>query len=79
VFFLEEPFMSNTVGPLEIEVELKPGEKLKLPQVLVDSVGPGRWRITVEPAEGGGVRGHGAFLTGYAAEDEGLYDDDASR
>jgi hypothetical protein len=64
-----------TVRHLEIEVELKPGEKLTLPPALVDRVGAGRWLITVQPAEdaGTGVRGHGAFLAGYAAEDEGLY------
>ncbi len=75
---LEEQFMNDAIKHLEIEVELQPGEKLKLPPALVDSVGAGRWRITVEPAAGA-VRGHDAFLAGYAAEDEGLYDDDAGR
>jgi hypothetical protein len=70
--------MNETIKHLEVEVELQPGEKLKLPPALVDSVGPGRWRITVEPAEGA-VRGYDAFLAGYAAEDEGLYDDNAGR
>lgn len=73
--------MINTIRHLEVEVELQPGEKLTLPPALVNSVGAGRWLITVEPAKGVGaaVRGHDAFLAGYAAEDEGLYDDDASR
>jgi hypothetical protein len=53
---------------------------LELPQALVDNVGPGRWRIIVAPVErAGAVRRHDAFLSGYAAEDESLYDDDASR
>jgi hypothetical protein len=70
--------MNDAIKHLEVEVELQPGEKLKLPAALVDSVGPGRWRITVKPAKGA-VRGHDAFLAGYAAGDEGLYDDHASR
>jgi hypothetical protein len=73
--------MNDAIRHLEVEVELQPDEKLQLPQALVDSVGAGRWLITVEPAQGAGaaVRGHDAFLAGYAAEDEGLYDDDAGR
>ena len=73
--------MSDVVRRLEVEVDLRPGEKLELPQALVDSVGPGRWRIIVAPAEEAddAVRRHDAFLAGYAIEDEGLYDGDASR
>lgn len=73
--------MNEAIRHLAVEVELQPDEKLQLPQALVDSVGAGRWLITVEPAQGTGtaVRGHDAFLAGYAAEDEGLYDDDAGR
>ncbi len=65
---------------LSYEVELAPSEKLKLPSALVDSVGAGRWIVTVQPSRRSpGVRRHGAFLNGYAPEDEGLYDDDSSR
>ena len=71
--------MHHDVRHLEVEVDVRPGEKLTLPPELVDSVGAGRWRITVEPAQNADVRRHDAFLSGYAAEDEGLYDDDASR
>jgi hypothetical protein len=71
--------MSERVRHLEYEVELQPGEKLTLPSALVESVGAGRWIITVEPAGAAPVRGHGAFLNGYAPEDEGLYDDDPGR
>lgn len=71
--------MNHAVRHLEVEVEVQPGEKLSLPPELVDSVGAGRWLITVEPAESAAVRSHAAFLAGYAAEDEGLYDDDAGR
>ena len=63
------------------EIELKPGEKLILPPGLAESVGPGRWLITVEPADDANraIRNHAAFLNGYAPEDEGLYDADAGR
>jgi hypothetical protein len=67
---------------LTYEIELGPGEKLSLPASLVESVGPGRWMITVEPlgeATATVVRRHDAFLNGYAPEDEGLYDDASSR
>lgn len=65
------------------DVELQPGEILQLPESVAKRVGPGRWRIIIEPIEednsASSVRGHSAFLAGYAAEDEGLYDDYPSR
>ena len=69
---------------LSYDVELQPGETLQLPQSVVERVGPGRWRVTIASAEDEGVsatpvRGHSAFLNGYALEDEGLYDDYPSR
>ena len=67
--------------PLELtyEVELGPGEKLTLPTTLVDSVGPGRWVITVQPLPAGSpTRNHRAFVRSYGPEDEGLYDDCAA-
>ena len=73
--------MKEQIKRLAYEIELQPGEKLALPSMLIESVGAGRWVITVEPAEASGtpVRGHGAFLNGYVAEDEGLYDDGSAR
>jgi hypothetical protein len=65
--------MKDQLTHLTYEIELQPGEKLTLPPALVNSVGPGRWLITVQPA-GPAVRNHAAFLNGYAPEDEGLYD-----
>ena len=57
-------------------VEVKPGEKLALPPGLAETVGPGRWVLTIRPFTGmQPVRRHDAFLNGYAPEDEGLYDD----
>jgi|CXWJ01.1.fsa_nt_gi hypothetical protein len=68
---------------LTYEVELKPGEKLTLPDSLVVGVGEGRWLITIQPVAGDDspyliperIRDHSAFLNSYVAEDEGLYDD----
>lgn len=73
--------MKEQIKRLAYKIELQPGEKLALPSMLIESVGAGRWVITVEPAEAGDtpVRGHGAFLNGYVAEDEGLYDDCSAR
>jgi hypothetical protein len=68
--------------PLELtyEIELRPGETLTLPQALVNSVGPGRWVVTIHSIPGrSSVRDHSAFLAGYEPEDEGLYDDCAPR
>lgn len=69
--------MNEQFGHLQVEVELLPGEKLSLPSSLVESVGVGLKLITVEPANGSSpaVRGHGAFLAGYAPSDESFYDD----
>lgn len=65
------------------DVELQSGEILQLPESAPRPVGPGRWRIIIEPIEEektpSSVRGHSAFLAGYVPEDEGLYDDFASR
>jgi hypothetical protein len=72
--------MTDSLKLLAYEIELQPGERLSLPPSLLNAVGPGRWVVTVEPAgDGSAIRSHGAFLAGYAADDEGLYDDLASR
>jgi hypothetical protein len=71
--------MKDSLKHLAFEIELQPGERLTLPPALIDSVGPGRWIVTIEPASASPIRGHSAFLNGFAAEDEGLYDDEAGR
>jgi hypothetical protein len=72
--------MKDTLVKLTYEIELEPGEKLTLPQALSDSVGAGRWLITVRPLPSPSPpRAHRAFLSSYAPEDEGLYDDDPAR
>lgn len=70
--------MKHGQSELEFAIEVRPGEKLALPQELVESVGPGRWIVSVRPwdeTDVAGIRLHDAFLRGYAPEDEGLYDD----
>lgn len=75
--------MKSNLLSVTYEVELQPGEKLVLPEELVESIGGGRWKITIQPIDaplsGQLVRDHTAFLNSYAPEDEGLYDDYPSR
>jgi hypothetical protein len=67
------------ITAFNFSVALGPGEKLSLPQGIIDTIGPGRWHISISaeelPAEEPLIRDHTAFLNGYAPEDEGLYDD----
>jgi hypothetical protein len=65
------------------EIELQTGEKLALPDEIVDRIGAGRWLISivsiVETANLPTTRYHDAFLNSYTSEDEGLYDDYSAR
>jgi hypothetical protein len=71
--------MENRLVNLTYEIEIKPGEKLTLPDSIAQSLGAGRWIITIQPVANerppAVTRTHDAFLKGYAPEDEGLYDD----
>jgi hypothetical protein len=68
--------MKSELVQLTVAIELRPGEKLSLPQEFVEGIGPGRWLITLQPAvNGGSIRDHRALLSSYVPEDEGLYDD----
>lgn len=71
--------MQSTLLNLTYEVEVEPGEKLVLPNALLETITPGRWVIMVRPAalvlHESTIRDHTAFLNSYAPEDEGLYDD----
>lgn len=70
--------MESELINLSYEIELKPGEKLTLPESLINSLGAGRWLITIvqqHTTASGITQTHDAFLKGYAPEDEGLYDD----
>jgi hypothetical protein len=74
--------MKSSLVNLTYRIELLPGEKLHLPEARVESVGEGRWVITVQPVTGSShtpVRSHAGFLHGYAPEDEGLYDADPTQ
>ena len=66
--------MKDELIQLTYEIELQPGETLRLPEALVAAVGPGRWRLTLQPVRPPQIRSHTAFLNSYAPEDEGLYD-----
>jgi len=71
--------MKDHLVKLTYEIELEPGEKLTLPHGLADRIGAGRWLLTVRPLRTrpspASPRVHHAFLSSYAPEDEGLYDD----
>lgn len=69
--------MENKLINLTYEVELQPGEKLTLPESLINTLSAGRWLIKIQqkPTNSENIRSHDAFLNGYAPEDEGLYDD----
>jgi ferredoxin len=66
--------MKDELVCLTCEIELQPGEPLRLPEALAAAIGPGRWRLTVQAVRRPPVRSHSAFLNSYAPEDEGLYD-----
>jgi hypothetical protein len=59
---------------LTCDIELQPGEQLRLPESLLTRIGPRRWRLAVPALRRRPVRSHAAFLDGCAPEDEGLYD-----
>jgi hypothetical protein len=65
------------------EIELQTGEKLALPDEIIDRIGAGRWLVPivpiVDPANPSTTRYHDAFLNSYTSEDEGLYDDYSAR
>ncbi len=73
--------MKAQLERLTYKVELRPSEKLSLPEAMIQSVGQGRWTITVQPTDDidEPVRDHSAFLGSYSPDDEGLYDDCQSR
>jgi hypothetical protein len=70
--------MNSKLVNVSYEIQLQAGEKLQLPEEIVDRIGEGQWLITITPLSNSSepLRDHQAFLNGYAPEDEGLYDDD---
>jgi hypothetical protein len=73
--------MEKELTTLTYEIELKPGEKLNLPESILENITTGHWVITIQQKaeELESTRSYDGFLNGYAPEDEGLYDDYPSR
>ncbi len=75
--------MNPPLVNLSCEIELQTGEKLALPDAIVQQIGAGRWLVSIVPitdtAQTSANRYHDAFLNSYAPEDEGLYDDYSAR
>jgi len=76
--------MQSSLINLTYEIELIDGEVFLFPEDAVKRLSPGKWWINIRPVPaqnniGNQIRGHGAFLNSYAAEDEGLYDDYPTR
>ena len=71
--------MPSTLVNLTYEIELKKGEAFSLPKEAIKQLKTGKWLISIRPVakelDLRPIRRHGAFLNGYAEEDEGLYDD----
>jgi hypothetical protein len=72
--------MVNQATTFTYEIDLQPGEPLALPSDVMANLQAGHWRITFQPvltavSSESPSRDHGAFLSSYAPEDEGLYDD----
>jgi hypothetical protein len=70
--------MDSRVNEIIYDVTLQPGEPLSLPKEAASILGPGQWLISIRPADAGAagpIRDHSAFLSSYAPEDDGLYDD----
>lgn len=71
--------MQSKLPAVTYDVHLQPGEPLTLPEGAAAIVGPGRWLVSIQPADEAAdsesIRDHTAFLNSYAPEDEGLYDD----
>lgn len=71
--------MHADLRELTYDVRLQAGEELSLPSDASKVVGPGCWRITIEPSQGesltSAVRDHSALLNSYEPQDDGLYDD----
>jgi len=73
--------MQTNQSEFSFAIALEPGEPLQLPPGVSEIVGPGKWLITVTPLPEHlePVRSHSAFLSSYAPQDEGLYDDRVPR
>ena len=62
----------------EYEVEIGPGETLRLPEELTSQFTEGTWILSVRAKDNDAdevIRDYSALLAAYCEEDEGLYDD----
>jgi hypothetical protein len=68
---------------MQIKIQLgKLNLQDSLPDILMNSIGAGHWRVTIQPIapdDSMDMLDQTAFLNGYAPEDEGLYDDYPTR
>lgn len=71
--------MKATAKSATYEIEVGPGECLRIPDELTRQFAEGVWVFTIhsKDLEDDYYRDHSAFLSSYSDEDEGLYDDDA--
>ena len=67
--------MKSQLLQLAFEIELQDREKLTIPSSIIESIGKGKWLITIQPKSLINDRAHDSFLKSYSPEDEGLYDD----
>lgn len=67
--------MHSNANEFTYDVQLQPGEPLRLPIEAAEIVGPGHWLVSIRPADEQPIRDHVAFLNSYAPEDDGLYDE----
>lgn len=74
--------MQDTLVNLTYTVDVRSGERLKLPEALQNVITEGRWLITIHPysstVQQTLTRSHSVFLNSYVPEDEGLYDDNST-
>lgn len=72
----DDALLTNASSELTYEIELKPGEKLSLPESLTNNLSPGHWVVSIRKLQAPEIAQiYDAFLNSYAPEDEGLYDD----
>lgn len=72
----------SKVEEIERIIEQLPAEEFEKLSLWWEQKRRGQTASGTYPAKGSGatvVRDHGAFLTGYSAEDEGIYDDATGR
>jgi hypothetical protein len=69
--------MKATTQAATVEIEIGPGECLRLPDDLARQFSEGTWILSIRAKglDAEHFRVHEGFFAGYSDEDEGLYDD----